>query len=108
MQDHLWPTPQSYILSVHQAPKSLSKDHDYRCSIRLQPMLRGPGLQKYLAGVETGGGQFLNDGSPEEKAAELSAAGLVSVFQRTLRARASSPSCIQRAVGAAANQQQGF
>jgi UDPglucose--hexose-1-phosphate uridylyltransferase len=75
MQDQLWPTPQSYILSVHQAPKSLPLDHDYRCYIRLQPMLRGPGLQKYLAGVETGGGQFLNDGSPEEKAAELSAAG---------------------------------
>jgi UDPglucose--hexose-1-phosphate uridylyltransferase len=82
MQDHLWPTPQSYILSVHQAPRSLSKDHDYRCSIRLQPMLRGPGLQKYLAGVETGGGQFLNDGSPEEKAAELSAAGR-RVFKKT-------------------------
>jgi galactose-1-phosphate uridylyltransferase len=40
-------------------------------------MLRGPGLQKYLAGVETGGGQFLNDGAPEEKAAELRAAGLL-------------------------------
>ncbi|MBT5010068.1 MAG: galactose-1-phosphate uridylyltransferase [Gammaproteobacteria bacterium] len=77
MQDHLWPTPQSYILAVHQAPKSLSVDHDYRCYIRLQPMLRGPGLQKYLAGVETGGGQFLNDGAPEEKAAELRAAGLL-------------------------------
>jgi galactose-1-phosphate uridylyltransferase len=33
--------------------------------------MRAPGLQKFLAGVETGAGQFLNDGSPEEKAWEL-------------------------------------
>lgn len=73
MQDRLWPTPQAYILSIHQAPKSLSAESDYRCYIQIQPMLRGAGLQKYLAGVETAGGHFLNDGAPEEKAAELRA-----------------------------------
>jgi UDPglucose--hexose-1-phosphate uridylyltransferase len=30
-------------------------------------------LLKYLAGPEIGGGNFLNDASPEEKAAELRA-----------------------------------
>jgi UDPglucose--hexose-1-phosphate uridylyltransferase len=35
--------------------------------------LRKPGLLKYLAGPEIGGGNFLNDTAPEEKAAELRA-----------------------------------
>jgi hypothetical protein len=36
--------------------------------------LRRPNLLKYLAGPEIGGGNFLSDTSPEEKAAELRAA----------------------------------
>ncbi len=75
MLDNLWPVPQSYILSIRQAPLGLSENHDYRCHIKLQPLLRGPGLQKFLAGVETGAGHFLNDGVPEMKAEELRSAG---------------------------------
>ena len=37
--------------------------------------LRRPNLLKYLAGPEIGGGNFLSDTAPEEKAAELRAAG---------------------------------
>lgn len=67
--DNLWQMSFPYMLIVHQAPAG---DHaDYRCHIQIHPPLRGPGLQKFLAGVETGGGNFLNDASPEEKAAEL-------------------------------------
>jgi len=75
MQDRLWASPQSYILSLHQAPKPYIGNHDFRFFLQIQPMLRGPGLQKYLAGIETAAGHFLNDGSPEEKAAELKATG---------------------------------
>jgi len=75
MQDRLWASPQSYILSLHQAPKPYVGNHDFRFFLQIQPMLRGPGLQKYLAGIETAAGHFLNDGSPEEKAAELKATG---------------------------------
>ena len=75
MLDHLWSVPQSYILSIRQAPLGLPEAHDYRCYLKLQPLLRGPGLQKYLAGIETGAGHFLNDGVPEIKAEELRAAG---------------------------------
>ena len=35
--------------------------------------LRRPNLLKYLAGPEIGGGNFLSDTAPEEKAAELRA-----------------------------------
>jgi UDPglucose--hexose-1-phosphate uridylyltransferase len=35
--------------------------------------LRKPDLLKFLAGPEVGGGNFLSDTSPEEKAAELRA-----------------------------------
>ena len=39
--------------------------------IELHPPLRKPNLLKYLAGPEIGGGNFLSDTSPEEKAEEL-------------------------------------
>ena len=39
--------------------------------IEFHPPLRKPNLLKYLAGPEIGGGSFLSDTSPEEKAAEL-------------------------------------
>jgi len=35
--------------------------------------LRKPDLLKFLAGPEVGGGNFLSDTSPDEKAAELRA-----------------------------------
>jgi UDPglucose--hexose-1-phosphate uridylyltransferase len=69
--DQLWDQPQPYILTIHQAPVSESDISDYRCHVQILPMMRAPGLQKFLAGMETGAGQFLNDGSPEEKAVEL-------------------------------------
>ena len=69
--DQVWKQPQPYILTIHQAPVSESDTRDYRCHIQILPMMRAPGLQKFLAGMETGAGQFLNDGSPEQKAIEL-------------------------------------
>ena len=39
--------------------------------IEFHPPLRKPNLLKYLAGPEIGGGNFLSDTAPEEKAAEL-------------------------------------
>jgi len=62
---------QSYILSVHQAPAALIDPEDYSLYIHIQPLLRAPGLQKFLAGVETAAGQFLNDAAPEAHAQAL-------------------------------------
>lgn len=66
---------QSYILSVHQAPVGTKVPEDYSLYVHIQPLLRAPALQKFLAGVETAAGQFLNDASPEAHAEAL--AGVV-------------------------------
>ena len=74
--DNLWNMSFPYILTLHQAPRGVSAD-EYRFHIQIHPPLRAPGLQKFLAGIETGAGNFLNDGCPEDKAAELTAASPV-------------------------------
>ena len=75
--DNLWRLPFPYVMALHQAPVD-GGDHDgFHFHIELHPPLRKPGLLKYLAGPEIGGGSFLSDSSPEEKAAELRAASLV-------------------------------
>ena len=71
--DNLWQMPFPYIMALHQAP---TDDGDYRgfhFHIEFHPPLRKPNLQKFLAGAEQGGGNFLSDTAPEEKAAELRA-----------------------------------
>jgi UDPglucose--hexose-1-phosphate uridylyltransferase len=71
--DNLWRMSFPYVMVLHQAP---TDDRDYRAfhfHIEFHPPLRRPNLLKYLAGPEIGGGNFLSDTSPEEKAAELRA-----------------------------------
>jgi UDPglucose--hexose-1-phosphate uridylyltransferase len=57
-------------MALHQAPVK-SDARGFHFHIELHPPLRKPDLLKYLAGPEIGGGSFLSDTSPEEKAAEL-------------------------------------
>lgn len=71
--DNLWQQSFPYMLVLHQAPCDGRDTDHYHCHIQIHPPLRGPGLQKFLAGVETGGGHFLNDTDPDDKAAELRA-----------------------------------
>lgn len=74
--DNLWRRDFPYMLLVHQAP--CDDDYaSYHMHIQIHPPMRQPGLQKYLASVETGGGHFLNDGCPEDKAAELRAVSAI-------------------------------
>lgn len=69
--DNLWSTPFPYVMPLHNAPTD-GDDHDgFHFHIEFHPPLRKPNLLKYLAGPEIGGGNFLSDTSPEEKAAEL-------------------------------------
>jgi UDPglucose--hexose-1-phosphate uridylyltransferase len=60
-----------YVLSVLQAPVDNGNYDDYHVHLLIQPPLRQPGLQKFLAGPEIGGGNFMADTMPEEKAQEL-------------------------------------
>ena len=72
LYDALWGFRLPYVLAVHQAPVG---DHpDYPFHLELHPPLRAPGLLKYLAGPEVGGGSMTNESDPDQKAAELRAA----------------------------------
>lgn len=78
--DNLWRTSFPYVMVLHQAPTRGSYP-GFHFHIQIHPPLRKPGLLKYLAGPEIGGGNFLNDAAPEEKAAELRAVSSVHYTQ---------------------------
>lgn len=69
--DNLWQMPFPYVMPLHQAPTDGGDYGGFHFHIEFHPPLRKPNLLKYLAGPEIGGGNFLSDTSPEEKAAEL-------------------------------------
>ena len=71
--DNLWHMPFPYVMPLHQAPTDAGDYSGFHFHIEFHPPLRRPNLLKYLAGPEIGGGNFLSDTSPEEKAAELRA-----------------------------------
>jgi UDPglucose--hexose-1-phosphate uridylyltransferase len=68
--DNLWRMPFPYVMTLHHAP-TRAMDNTFHFHIEFHPPLRKPNLLKYLAGPEIGGGNFLSDTLPEEKAAEL-------------------------------------
>jgi UDPglucose--hexose-1-phosphate uridylyltransferase len=69
--DNLWNMPFPYVMPLHQAPTDGDDYSTFHFHIEFHPPLRKPNLLKYLAGPEIGGGNFLSDTSPEDKAAEL-------------------------------------
>lgn len=71
--DNLWRMSFPYVLVLHQAPTDGKVAEGFHFHIEFHPPLRSPTLLKYLAGPEVGGGSFLSDTSPEQKAAELQA-----------------------------------
>jgi len=71
--DNLWRMSFPYVMVLHQAPTDGTVHPGFHFHIQIHPPLRKPGLLKYLAGPEIGGGNFLNDTAPEDKAAELRA-----------------------------------
>lgn len=71
--DNLWQMSFPYVMPLHQAPTDGGDYSTFHFHIEFHPPLRKPNLLKYLAGPEIGGGNFLSDTAPEEKAAELCA-----------------------------------
>lgn len=69
--DNLWQMSFPYVMVLHQAPTDDGDYSAFHFHIEFHPPLRKPNLLKYLAGPEIGGGNFLSDTSPEEKAKEL-------------------------------------
>lgn len=67
--DALWGIRMPYVMVVHQAPVG---DHPhFPFHVEFHPPLRAPGLMKYVAGSELGGGSMTNESDPDLKAAEL-------------------------------------
>lgn len=72
--DHLFNFPMPFMMVLHQSPVNGASDEDLHFHIEFYPPHRSATKLKYLAGVESGAGTFLNDTAAEEKAAELRAA----------------------------------
>src|SRR5437667_9901992 len=81
--DNLWQMPFPYVMPLHQAPTDEGDYRAFHFHIEFHPPLRRPNLLKHLAGPEIGGGNFLSDTSPEDKAAELRALPNVHYTERT-------------------------
>lgn len=69
--DALFGFPMPYIMAHHQAAARDTDCPSYHWHIELYPPYRTAQKLKYLAGVESGTGFFINDTFPEQKAAEL-------------------------------------
>ncbi|MBM3381284.1 MAG: galactose-1-phosphate uridylyltransferase [Betaproteobacteria bacterium] len=69
--DALFGFPMPYIMAHHQAAARDENCSHYHWHIEIYPPYRTAQKLKYLAGVESGTGFFINDTYPEEKAAEL-------------------------------------
>ena len=85
--DNLWRMSFPYVMALHQAPTDGGRYDGVHFHIEFHPPLRAPTLLKYLAGPEIGGGNFLSDTSPEEKAAELRSVSTIH-YKQTGRSRA--------------------
>ena len=75
--DNLWGFPIPLIMIVRQRPVRGESPY-FHLHIEFLPIQRSAAKLKYLAGVESGAGTFLNDTRAEDKAAELRAAAPVS------------------------------
>ena len=71
--DELWGFDMPYTMSMHQRATDDIVRQGEHLHIEFMPPYRSRDKLKYLAGVETGAGTFINDTLPEEKAAELRA-----------------------------------
>jgi len=69
--DKLFGFPMPYIMAHHQARARDTHCLNYHWHLEIYPPYRTAQKLKYLAGVESGTGFFINDTFPEEKAAEL-------------------------------------
>jgi UDPglucose--hexose-1-phosphate uridylyltransferase len=69
--DGLWDREMPYTMSMHQAVADGVERPGEHLHIEFLPPYRTRDKLKYLAGVETGAGTFINDASPEAMAAEL-------------------------------------
>ncbi len=71
--DQLFDEPMPYMLWVHQRPFGDEAWPDARLHLHITPLRRAPGVQRYVAAAELGGGLFFNPVPPTDAAASLRA-----------------------------------
>jgi UDPglucose--hexose-1-phosphate uridylyltransferase len=84
--DRLWTRnledgPFPYLMWFHQAPAH--HDGEYHLHAHIAPPLRAPGVLRYVASGELGGGLLANPVLPERAAAELRAAAAIGADARS-------------------------
>lgn len=73
--DLLFDEPMPYMLWVHQRPTDGGTWPQAHVHVEIAPLLRQPGVQRYVAAGELGSGMFFNPLLPEDAAAALRAVG---------------------------------
>jgi len=71
--DDLWDAPMPYMLWVHQRPTDGGLWPAAHVHVHIAPLLRTPGVQRFVAAGELGSGVFFNPVEPEDAAAALRA-----------------------------------
>jgi UDPglucose--hexose-1-phosphate uridylyltransferase len=69
--DRLFAAPMPYMLWIHQRPTDGRLWPAAHVHAEISPLLRAPGVQRYVAGAELGSGMLINPVVPEEAAAAL-------------------------------------
>lgn len=69
--DQLFDAPMPYMLWIHQRPTDGGDWPGARVHVHVTPLYRSPGVQRYVASAELGGGLFFNPVRPVDAAAAL-------------------------------------
>jgi UDPglucose--hexose-1-phosphate uridylyltransferase len=89
--DALFSKPFPYLMVCHQSPTDGAAHPEFHLHFEFYPPLRTATKLKYLAGCESGAGNFINDTLAEESAAELRRVGPQSVAEVREREGAGGP-----------------
>lgn len=73
--DRLFDEPMPYMLWIHQRPTDGADWPAAHVHVHVAPLLRSPGLQRFVAAGELGSGTWFDPVVPEDAAARLRAAG---------------------------------
>jgi len=71
--DQLFDEAMPYMLWIHQRPTDGGEWPDARLHVHIRPLLRSPGVQRFVAAAELGAGVFFNPVPPRVAAAQLRA-----------------------------------
>lgn len=71
--DQLFDAPMPYMMWFHQRPTDGAEWPGARLHVHITPLLRAPGVQRFMASAEVGSGVYVNPVEPAAAAADLRA-----------------------------------